>query len=72
MLRSKRAGTGIVPISHASSSHHDQRWPGQQLPDGMRALDGRELARHGKAVVALPAASNFFVCNGHRVTVMRR
>ena len=34
--------TGIVPISHASRSHHDQRWPGQQLPDGMRALDGRE------------------------------
>ena len=34
--------TGIVPISHASRSHHDQRWPGQQLPDGMRAMDGRE------------------------------
>ena len=34
--------TGIVPISRASRSHHDQRWPGQQLPDGMRALDGRE------------------------------
>ena len=50
--------TGIVPISHASSSHHGQRWPGQQLPDGMRGLDGRE-AWEPKAVVALPAASNF-------------
>ena len=58
--------TGIVPISYASSSHHGQRWPGQQLPDGMRGLDGRE------AWEGLRRASRgfklFFVGNGRRVT----
>ena len=53
--------TGIVPISHASSSHHDQRWPGQQLPDGMRGLDGREAWEGCR--VALPVGFKLFVCN---------